>query len=232
MINRDEAIVVLATYNEADNIAEVLEGLRDFSVLVVDDSSPDGTGEIAGEYEHVEVLSRSGKLGIASAYLDGFAIAREKGGRYIIQMDAGMTHKPADVSRLLEQAEATQSDLVIGSRFLSRGFHGYRTLISCGAAFLMRRLGIKVRDATSGFRCWRTDRMKKLDFSSIRARGFAFQLELLYQTWSGAGKITEMPIEYQLTNSSFNAKMLAEAMNIYFRLCGRRLGRIWQPLKV
>jgi len=231
MASRDEAVVVLATYNEADTITAVLEGLRDFSVIVVDDSSPDGTGEISRGYEHVEVLSRPSKLGIASAYLDGFRAALEKRASYIIQMDAGMTHKPTDVSRLLAQAEVTDSDLVIGSRFLSRGYKGYRTLISCGAAFLMRRLGVNVRDATSGFRCWRAGRLEKLDFSSVRARGFAFQLELLYQTWSGGGKITEAPIEYQLTNSSLNAKMLAEALGIYFRLWGRRLGRIRQPLK-
>jgi dolichol-phosphate mannosyltransferase len=133
-------------------------------------------------------------------------------------MDAGMTHKPADVSRFLEQAEATGSDLVIGSRFLSRSFRGYRTMISYSAAFLMRRLGINVRDATSGFRCWRANRLATLDFSQVQARGFAFQLELLYFAWSSGGKVSEMPIEYRLTNSSFNSKMLIEALKVYTRL--------------
>jgi dolichol-phosphate mannosyltransferase len=224
-----ETMVVIATYNEADTIVSILEALQEFSVLVVDDSSPDGTGDIARGYEHVQVLNRPGKQGIASAYLDGFRAALERQPTYIVQMDAGMTHKPEDVPRLLALAEATGSDLVIGSRFFDSELQSYRTLISYGAAFLMRRLGINVHDATSGFRCWRVGQLATLDFSQVQARGFAFQLELLYLTWRAGGKISEMPIEYLLTSSSFNSKMLLEALQVYVRLWRHRLTRYRTP---
>ena len=222
-MTRSETMVVIATYNEADTIVSILEALQEVSVLVVDDSSPDGTGDIARRYEHVQVLTRPSKKGIASAYLDGFRAALERQPNYVVQMDAGMTHKPEDVPRLVAHAEATGSDLVVGSRFSHPDFRGYRTLISYGAAFLMRRLGINVRDATSGFRCWRTDQLAALDFSQVQAKGFAFQLELLYFSWRAGGKISEMSIEYQLTNSSFNSGMIAEALQVYARLCRRRM---------
>lgn len=218
-----EAVIVMATYNEADSIAQLLQELSEFKVIVVDDSSPDGTGAIAEGYEHVQVLTRAKKLGIASAYLEGFRAAIELRPNYIIQMDAGLTHEPLDAARLLEQAKATDGDLVIGSRFLERHFAGYRTAISYGAAFLMRRLGIQVRDATSGFRCWRTSLLASVDFSQVRARGFAFQLELLYLARRAGGRTSEMTIDYRLTTSSFNFKMVAEALQVYARLWRHRL---------
>ncbi len=223
-MNSDDVTVVLATYNEAETIEQLLDQMKDYRIVLVDDSSPDGTGEIARDYYNVEVVTRAGKLGIATAYLDGFRTAFARRSTYIVQMDAGLTHKPADVGRLVVQAQETNSDLVIGSRFLTKSVKGPRTFISLGAAFLMRRLGINVRDASSGFRCWRTDTLAGMDFVSVRARGFAFQLELLHRAWQAGGRITEMPIEYLLTNSSFNSGMLIEALRIY-----RGLWRDSQP---
>jgi len=219
--------VVIATYNEAGTIERILDELRDYRVIVVDDSSPDGTGELVRKYDNATLISRPGKMGIASAYIRGFTEALKTDETNIIQMDAGGTHRPKDVGILDSAALLFSYDLVIGSRFVQRHrtpyrvdgwtFHGGRTLISLGAAFLMRRLGINVHDATSGFRCWNRTVLERMDFN-IQSKGFAFQIELLYQAHKLGASIAEIPIPYRLTNSSFNPTMLKEALSIYWRL--------------
>ncbi len=214
----ETVIVVIATYNEAPSIGVLLDDMRSYQVIVVDDSSPDGTGELAGTFDHVQLISRPRRLGIASAYFEGFASALRRNPIYVVQMDAGMTHKPKDISRLIEKAETTGSDLVIGSRFGNVQFLGYRTLLSRGATVLMRLLGIRVNDATSGFRCWKATHLKLLDRTKIQADGFAFQLETLFYTHRMGGRIGEVPIEYLLTNSSLAAGILLEATRSYWNL--------------
>jgi glycosyltransferase involved in cell wall biosynthesis len=210
--------VVIATYNEAESIGALLAGLRDFHCIVVDDSSPDGTGAIVRTFAHATLLTRPAKLGIASAYVAGLRAALATEAEWIVQMDAGGTHRPEDAEQLVQVAELFNADLVIGSRFLARGWRGYRTAISLGAAWLMRRLGVPVHDATSGFRCWRADFLRGLDLDAVRARGFAFQLELLYQAHRAGGSIVEMPIPYTLTTSTFNGGMVREALGVWMRL--------------
>ena len=141
-----DVVVVIATYNEADNIRQVLDGLQEYQVVVVDDNSPDETGRIAAEYENVRVINRTGKLGIASAYLCGFRYALwNYDPKFIVQMDAGLTHDPADVAYLVSIAELHDANLVIGSRFMIvPHLEGYRTLISLAAGWMMRRLGVEV----------------------------------------------------------------------------------------
>jgi glycosyltransferase involved in cell wall biosynthesis len=210
--------VVIATYNEAESIGALLAGLRDFHCIVVDDSSPDGTGAIVRTFAHATLLTRPAKLGIASAYVAGLRAALATEAEWIVQMDAGGTHRPEDAEQLVQVAELFNADLVIGSRFLARGWRGYRTAISLGAAWLMRRLGVPVHDATSGFRCWHADFLRVLDLDAVRARGFAFQLELLYQAHRAGGSIVEMPIPYTLTTSTFNGGMVREALGVWMRL--------------
>ena len=218
---RNGVTVVIATYNEAETIRQILGGLRDYQVVLVDDSSPDGTGNIAMEYENVRVISRSGKLGIRSAYVTGFKFALANyPSDLIVQMDAGMTHDPHDVGRLVEQIDS--ADLVIGSRFVvAPHVKGIRTIISLVAAFLMSLLGVHVSDATSGFRCWRARLLSHiLSNYPPEADGFAFQLEMLYHAWQ-VRRVVEVPIYYRLTNSSFNWRMLVEAMRVYMRLASK-----------
>jgi dolichol-phosphate mannosyltransferase len=224
----DIVAVVIATYNEIDTIRQVLDGLVEYPVVVVDDNSPDGTGQVVKEHENARLISRSGKSGLASAYVCGFRHAlRWYKPTAIVQMDAGMTHDPADVPRLLAWLEYDSVDLVIGSRFMgdsriadTRSVLNYRTVLSLGAAWAMRRLGVRVSDATCGFRCWRASLLREvLTGWEPLATGFAFQLEMLYRAWAlSGGAVFSRPIEYRLTNSSFRWGMLAEALRVYARL--------------
>lgn len=211
-------VVVICTYNEADNIAKVLDYLTSYKVILVDDSSPDGTAKIAANYSNVEIISRPGKLGIASAYLEGFKKALEYDPKFVIQMDAGLTHNPTDIPIMISLAEKKNLGLVIGSRFFRKNkIKRARTFISLAAALLMRFIHINVHDATSGFRCWRATTLKEIIAIPWLSKGFAFQLETLHLAYRllGNNRIGEIPIQYRLTNSSFNYKMLWEALWIY-----------------
>lgn len=209
--------VAIATYNEAQTIGVILDALGRHPVVVVDDNSPDGTGAIAHRYANAQLVTRYHKHGIASAYITALRQAIATGSEFVVQMDAGLTHKPEDVQKLVATQSATDADLVIGSRFCRMsGIASYRTLISLGAAFLMRRIGVNVCDATSGFRLWRADLLDKvLAIGTPRAHGFAFQLELLYRASTLGARIAECPIPYMLTNSSFNPAMVVEALRVY-----------------
>jgi dolichol-phosphate mannosyltransferase len=143
---------VIATYNEAETIGALLEGLRECRCIVVDDSSPDGTGAIVRTFAHATLLTRPAKLGIASAVLLGLRTALATETEWVVQMDAGGTHRPEDAKKMASVTRLLGADLVIGSRFTGRfDWHGRRTAISLGAAWLMRRLGLHVRDATAAF---------------------------------------------------------------------------------
>lgn len=216
-MNRKNVVVVIATYNEADNIAELLFELSDYTVVVVDDNSPDGTGKIAKRFANTYVISRPGKLGIASAYKEGFKYALTLKPDYVVQMDAGFTHNPSDVKRLVDTC-SLGFGLVIGSRFMHNfDYKGYRTLLSKMASLLMNLIGLNVTDATSGFRCWRPDLLAIIVNKVWLSHGFAFQLETLKAANSTPkiGTICSIPIDYKLTNSSLTYKMVLEALWIY-----------------
>lgn len=212
--------IIIATYNEAENIKELLDQLKNYDVFIVDDNSPDGTAEIASSYANVNVMKRIDKRGIASAYIDGFKWILNLDKKYdkIVQMDAGLTHNPADIPHMLNSS--INCDLLIGSRNIEKQkIKNYRTIISKFAVFLMSLISIKYSDVTSGFRVWDYSLLKKLNFESVEAKGFAFQLELLYQANNQhQAKIKEYYISYKLTNSSFNTKILLEAIYIWFKL--------------
>lgn len=211
-------VVVIATYNEADNIETLLNQLEKYKVIVVDDNSPDGTAEIAKKFSNVEVILRKEKLGIASAYREGFIRAFSYAPSYIIQMDAGLTHNPKDIRMLIETAEKFNKDLVGGTRFaINIRKKSKRTYLSLIAAALMRFIGINTTDATCGFRCWKPFLLMKILERQWLSKGFAFQLETLSMATQLVGnkKIAFMPIEYKLTNSTLNWKILLEAIGIY-----------------
>ncbi|MEK8019969.1 MAG: glycosyltransferase [Candidatus Parabeggiatoa sp.] len=230
MHDKSRNVVVIATYKEAETIDIILSTFMacNLPAIVVDDNSPDGTANLAKAHKNAYVIVRKNKRGIASAYLDGFHAALEQGYDYIVQMDAGLTHDPTKVPSMLDKCQREQFSLVIGSRFLNGlSVKSYRTLISLGAAWLMSRINVDVKDATGGFRCWHGAHLRKLlTEHSATAKGFAFQLELLYWTFAMGGKVGEIPIDYLLSNSSFNFNMVCEGLQVYKTLLtANRLSR-------
>lgn len=220
-----DVVVVIATYNEAESISELLDKLEAYDVIVVDDSSPDRTATIA-EQHGAKVLLRPKKMGIASAYLDGFKEALKGDYNYIVQMDAGLNHNPDNIKKMLDIIRACGGVLVIGSRFLDHTrWLSYRTVISKIATLLVNQLwkGKYITDVTSGFRVWRADSLERLlknrYWLPVKSQGFAFNFEMLFNCKKLCGQgIEEIEIDYKLSNTSFNFKMLLEAICIYFRL--------------
>ncbi len=203
--------VVLPTYNEAENIGPMIGallglGIPDLSVLVVDDTSPDGTGEIAERLsaEHpgqVAVLHRTGPRGLGWAYLDGFRRAIADEAEVIVQMDCDFSHNPADVPRLL--APLPEYDLVIGSRYVPGGSTAEdwgveRKLLSAWANFYARTiLGLRTRDVTGGFRAWRRETLEGIGLDRIRSQGYVFQVEMAYLCERMGYRILEVPIRFE-----------------------------------
>ncbi len=202
--------MVVPTYDEADNLAWLVGRLRaahpDIDVLVVDDNSPDGTGAIAdglaAEDPAVHVLHRAGKEGLGAAYLAGFAWALDAGYDVIGEMDADGSHQPEQLHRLLEAlAEGTGADLVIGARWIPGGsvvnWPLRRELLSRGGNLYVRLLlGIKVRDATAGFRVFRRSALEKIDLASVQSTGYVFQTDLVTRCLRAGLTVREVPIEF------------------------------------
>ncbi|MBU4487109.1 MAG: polyprenol monophosphomannose synthase [Candidatus Delongbacteria bacterium] len=170
-------------------------------ILIVDDNSPDGTGlkakEILETKEKVHLIERSGKLGLGTAYIEGFKFALKNGYDYIIEMDCDFSHDPKDISRLLKEIE--NYDLVIGSRYVQGvnvvNWPLKRLLLSIGASLYTRIItGMPLKDATSGFKCFRKKVIEAIDLDKIHSNGYSFQIEMHYKTWKNKFRIKEMPI--------------------------------------
>ncbi len=230
--------LILPTYNEAENIeaivaasGEVLEGAAPdgFSVLVVDDGSPDGTGQIAdrlaAENGWVEVLHRTEKNGIGPAYLAGFRHALDHGAGYVMEMDSDFSHDPADLARLLEAVEAG-ADLALGSRYVPGGgvtdWGLLRRFISEGGSTYARLLlGLRVRDLTGGFKCFRREVLEAIHFDGVRSQGYAFQVELTYRAVRAGFQVVEVPIVFkdrERGQSKMSWRIAVEAMWLVPRL--------------
>jgi dolichol-phosphate mannosyltransferase len=201
-----KTVVCLPTYNERENLERIVDALADkgVSVLVIDDNSPDGTGELADrlaeQNDHVEVLHRPRKDGLGPAYLAGFqrALADPEVG-LVLEMDADFSHDPADVPRLV--AAAANADLVLGSRYVEGGSIGnwgrVRRFISSGGSWYARvLLGVGIRDLTCGFRCYRREVLETIDLGAIDSRGYAFQIEGTYRTLRAGFRVVEIPIRF------------------------------------
>ncbi len=229
---RSTTVVIIPTYCEGDNIARivpaVLEAL-DCDVLVVDDESPDGTGQLADELAaadgRVAVLHRTGRpRGLGCAYRDGFALALARGCSFVIQMDADFSHDPAHLPALREAAE--DADLVIGSRYVPGGgapdWTPIRRLVSRGGSLYSRLiLGLPVRDVTGGFKCWRSDALRAVDPSTASARGFAFQIEMNHRAVRAGLRVVEVPILFcdrERGKSKMSARIFVEGLFAVWRI--------------
>jgi dolichol-phosphate mannosyltransferase len=201
-------LVVVPTYVEAENIAELLERVRaavpDADILVVDDNSPDGTADVAekaaAELGRIDVLRRPAKSGLGSAYRAGFSIGLDKGYDVLVQMDADLSHDPELLPTLLAKLDAG-ADVVVGSRYVPGGSIPHwpwfrRALSRYGNRYAALALGTSVRDATSGYRAYRADVLKAIDYATTRAMGYGFQIETQYRVWKWGGRIVETPIEF------------------------------------
>ena len=223
-------LIVLPTYNEAENLEPIVAAATrslasassEYRLLIVDDNSPDGTGEIAdrlaAERDDVEVLHRAGKEGLGPAYLAGFERALAGGADLILEMDADFSHDPADLPRLIEAAGG--ADLVLGSRYIPgggvAGWDWHRKLLSRGGSWYARRiLGVPIQDLTGGFKCFRREVLETLDLSGIHADGYGFQIEMTYRTIRAGLRVQEIPITFhdrRAGTSKMDARIAAEAV--------------------
>jgi dolichol-phosphate mannosyltransferase len=218
------AVACLPTYNERENLERMVRALREqgVSVLVIDDNSPDGTGELADsltrELEGVDVLHRPRKEGLGPAYLAGFRRALDSGAELILELDCDFSHDPADVPRLIEAAGT--ADLVLGSRYVPGGsVHNWgllRRVVSAGGSFYARVvLGVAVRDLTGGFKCYRRAVLEAIDLGAISSRGYAFQIETTYRALRAGFRVTETPIAFvdrERGGSKMSRRIVLEAI--------------------
>jgi dolichol-phosphate mannosyltransferase len=231
------AWLVLPTYEEADNIERFLAAVQDklpasARILVVDDNSPDGTGEIAerlaAQREGIEVLHRPRKEGLGPAYLAGFREALRRGAGLVLEMDADFSHDPAYLPRLLEAAE--RADLVIGSRYVEGGgvreWGALRQAVSRGgSAYARFLLGLDVRDLTGGFKCFRREVLEAIDLGAVESRGYAFQVEMTYRAIQLGFRVVEVPILFRDRRAGASKMGLAIAAEAAWRVPALRLDR-------
>jgi dolichol-phosphate mannosyltransferase len=219
------AVVCLPTYNERENLERMIDALHDHDVqvLVIDDGSPDGTGELAdrlaAEHDFVHVLHRTRKEGLGPAYLAGFRQALADGADLVLEMDCDFSHDPADVRRLIA-AVADGADLALGSRYVEGGkienWGLLRRFVSAGGSWYARMtLGVKVRDLTGGFKCYRREVLESIDLGGIRSKGYAFQIETTYRALRSGFHVVEVPIRFvdRIEGSSkMSRSIVAEAV--------------------
>jgi dolichol-phosphate mannosyltransferase len=221
-----EALVCVPTYDEKENVEPICKAILAASpaldVLVIDDNSPDGTGQIAdrlaAEEPRVHVLHRAGKEGLGKAYLAGFAWALERGYRLVLEMDADFSHDPGHLPAIL--AAAADADLVLGSRYVPGGGTvnwgiGRRLLSRGGSLYARTILGLRVRDLTGGFKCFRREVLEAIDLGSVACTGYAFQIELTYRAARRGFRVVEVPIVFadrRVGQSKMSKRIVLEAL--------------------
>jgi len=235
-------LVSLATYDEASNLRPLVEAIRQVapqaSILVIDDNSPDGTGEVADQLRdgmpNIHVIHRSGKLGLGTAVLAGMKFAIDNGYDYFLNLDADFSHPPRFIPNIL--AGMKDNDVMIGSRYVKGGgvegeFNLRRKFMSTGINLYARLfLGLQTRDNSGSYRCYRVSKLRQIDLNQIRSRGYSFMEEILYWCRSVGCKMDETPIIFENRRSGYskiNAREAIKALHIIFQLGLARLtGRI------
>ena len=230
-------LLIVPTYNEVDNVARVaaefLAPVRGSELLFVDDASPDGTGalidRICAEDSRVHVLHRAGKLGLGTAYLDGFRWALARDYPLIVEMDADFSHDPRYLPEIVAAAEAG-ADVVVGSRYIGGGGTrnwgvGRRLISRAGGRYARTVLGVDVRDMTAGFVCYRREALERIDLAAIKSNGYSFEIEMKYRAHRAGLRIAEVPIVFEdrrVGQSKMSRAIVAEALWMVWKL---RLGR-------
>jgi len=222
-------MVVMPTYNEAENLVQMVAELMTLELdgletLIIDDNSPDGTGQIADDLaaqyaNRVHVVHRQGKMGLGTAYITGFRYALDAGVDYVIQMDADFSHSPSHLPHLLERIQ--ECDVVIGSRYVPEGrvdekWSPWRRFLSWGGNFYARVItGLRIHDTTGGFRCFRRQALLALDLDRIRSEGYAFQIEVAYACQRKGLRLCEIPIYFEdrsMGLSKMSSRIILEAV--------------------
>ncbi len=224
-----DALVIIPTYNEIENIGNIVDAVMKlpdgFDVLVIDDASPDGTQDaVRAKMElypgRVNMETRTGKLGLGTAYIHGFKWALERGYSFVIEMDADFSHNPEDLPRLYHECKDRGADVAVGSRYVSGvnvvNWPMGRVLMSYFASVYVRIVtGMTLRDSTAGFVCYRSHVLRELDLDKIQFKGYAFQIEMKFKSFVKKFKIVEVPIVFvnrQLGTSKMNSSIFGEAI--------------------
>ena len=228
-----KTIVVIPTYNESENISNIINSIlnvkEDMNILIVDDNSPDGTSQIVKnlkDYDsRIHLIQRPGKMGLGTAYCDGFQYALDNGFEIIMEMDADFSHNPEEIPNFLKEIQ--EYDLVIGSRYISGvnvvNWPLRRLILSYGANLYTRIItgGLPIKDATGGFKCFRASALKQVDLKSIKSNGYGFQIEMNYRLWKLGAKIKEISIIFidrRSGVSKMNKKIIWEAIFLVWKL--------------
>ena len=231
-----KSLVIVPTYNEKENILLMLDAILQqhecLEVLVVDDGSPDGTGDmVAAEAEknsRIHLIRRKGKMGLGSAYVTGFKWALERDYERVFEMDADFSHSPSDLTRFLEAAE--ESDLVLGSRYMKQrisvvNWDLRRLILSYGANVYTRLVtGLPISDATGGFKCFRREALQALNLDKMKSDGYCFQIETTFKIWKKGMRVKEIPIVFTdrtRGTSKMSGGIISEAFFLVLKL---RLG--------
>ncbi len=237
----EKALVIIPTYNECENVEQIIRRVLEqspiISVLIVDDNSPDGTGKLvdrlAAAEERVNVIHRSGKLGLGTAYVAGFKYAIGMKYDYIFEMDADLSHDPEEIPNFLEAIK--DNDLVIGSRYIQGvnviNWPLSRLLLSKGASLYTRIItGMHIQDPTGGFKCFRREVLESLDLDRIKSGGYSFQIEVNFKVWKSGFRIREIPIVFtdrMEGSSKMSRQIVREAVLMVWKLKARSiLGRL------
>ncbi|MBQ7552817.1 MAG: polyprenol monophosphomannose synthase [Bacteroidaceae bacterium] len=235
MQEKSDSIVIIPTYNECENIENIIRAVfaleHGFHILVIEDNSPDGTADIVkrmqGEFpERLFMIERTGKLGLGTAYIEGFKWSLAHGYDYVFEMDADFSHNPTDLPRLYDACSKEGADVSIGSRYVSGvnvvDWPIERVLMSYGASKYVRIItGIPVHDTTAGFVCYRRQVLEMMDLDKIRFKGYAFQIEMKFTAWKLGFRIKEVPVIFinrKQGTSKMNSSIFGEAMFGVIRL--------------
>ncbi len=229
-------LVIVPTYNERENLPPLaarvmsLPDLEPVDLLVVDDNSPDGTGEIADQLAlqnpRIHVLHRKEKDGLGRAYISGFKWALERGYEFVFEMDGDFSHNPSDIPAFLQAARDQQADLVLGSRYTNGirviNWPLNRLLLSMGAALYVQWItGMPFADPTGGYKCFRRRSLESMDLDAVRSNGYSFQIEMTHKIWRKGYRVVEVPIIFTdrfQGNSKMSLKIVFEALFMVWRL--------------
>lgn len=230
----NQTLVIVPTYNERENLPRLANTLLRLPVpvdlLVVDDNSPDGTGQVAdklaGHHPEIHVLHRQVKAGLGRAYIAGFLWALAHGYEFIFEMDGDFSHNPMDIPMFLDAAQAHNADLVLGSRYLNgiriMNWPLSRLMLSkCAAAYVRIITGMPFTDPTGGFKCFRRRALQALDLNRVHSNGYSFQIEMTHRLWRHGAKIVEVPIvftERVQGHSKMSGHIVREAIIMVWRL--------------